>query len=506
MTTAPTGFDERYRTVESRDARFDGQFVMAVRTTGIYCRPSCPARTPKPQNVSFYASSAAAQEAGYRACRRCLPDAAPGSPDWDLRGDTTGRAMRLIADGVVEREGVEGLAAHLGYSARHVTRVLTRDVGAGPSALARAHRAHTARLLLTCTEMPVSDIAFSAGFGSVRQCNETFREVFGVTPTALRAMRGRPDPVAGGIDLVLPVRPPFDLGGILEWLAARAVPGMEQSAPGTYSRTVALPGGPGWFSVGDATDATDATDTGDAGAPRGRLRLRARLTELSDITPLVARVRRLFDMDADPTAVDSTLVRVPELTDTVKTHPGTRVPGSVDAHETLVRTMIGQQISVASARTLVGTLVAELGGEYRAPDAPSAAVFPTMEAIAEHGRTVLRGPRSRVLAVTETAAALADGSLSVSFADDPDDLRDRLLARRGIGPWTADYVRMRVLGDPDVMLASDSAARAGATRLGIPDDRRNLMTWSEQITPWRSYATHHLWRAAAPEHSPEPSN
>jgi AraC family transcriptional regulator of adaptative response / DNA-3-methyladenine glycosylase II len=211
-------------------------------------------------------------------------------------------------------------------------------------------------------------------------------------------------------------------------------------------------------------------------------------------------------MDADPTAVDSKLLRVPELTDTVRAHPGTRVPGSVDAHETLIRTMIGQQISVAAARTLVGTLVAELGGEYRAPDAPSAAVFPAMEAIAEHGRTVLRGPRSRVLAVTETAAALADGSLSVSFADDPDDLRDRLLARRGIGPWTADYVRMRVLGDPDVMLASDSAARAGAARLGIPDDRRELMTWSDQITPWRSYATHHLWRAAAPEHSPEPSN
>src|SRR6187455_2534762 len=189
MSSPRMTFDERYRVIESRDTRFDGQFVTAVRSTGIYCRPSCPARTPKPVNVTFYATSAAAHEAGYRACKRCLPEAAPGSPEWNLRGDTAGRAMRLIAAGVVEREGVPGLAARLGYSSRHLTRLLAAELGAGPLALARAHRAHTARMLLVGTDLPISDVAFSAGFASIRQCNETIREVFGMTPGELRSRR-----------------------------------------------------------------------------------------------------------------------------------------------------------------------------------------------------------------------------------------------------------------------------------------------------------------------------
>ena len=189
MSTASLTFDERYRAIDARDARFDGQFVTAVRSTGIYCRPSCPARTPKPENVTFYPTSAAAHEAGYRACKRCLPEAAPGSPAWNLRGDVAGRAMRLIADGVVEREGVPGLAARLGYSSRHLTRLLTEELGAGPLALARAQRAHTARMLLVSTDLPASDVAFSAGFTSVRQFNDTISEVFGMAPLALRARR-----------------------------------------------------------------------------------------------------------------------------------------------------------------------------------------------------------------------------------------------------------------------------------------------------------------------------
>ena len=227
MSLPLTDFDERYRAINARDTRFDGQFVTAVRSTGIYCRPSCPARTPKPQNVTFYPTSAAAHEAGYRACKRCLPEAAPGSPAWNVRGDTAARAMRLIADGVIEREGVPGLAARLGYSSRHLTRLLSAELGAGPLALARAHRAHTARMLLVGTDMPISDVAFSAGFASIRQGNDTIREVFGLTPGEVRARRRSSgiEVAPGVIDLVLPYRGPLDAGGIFAWMTARAAGG-----------------------------------------------------------------------------------------------------------------------------------------------------------------------------------------------------------------------------------------------------------------------------------------
>jgi AraC family transcriptional regulator of adaptative response / DNA-3-methyladenine glycosylase II len=274
MSFPVTDFDERYRAISARDTRFDGQFVTAVSSTGIYCRPSCPARTPKPQNVTFYPTSAAAHEAGYRACKRCLPEAAPGSPAWDIRGDVAARAMRLISDGVVEREGVPGLAARLGYSSRHLTRLLATELGAGPLALARAHRAHTARMLLVGTDMPISDVAFSAGFASIRQCNDTIREVFGLTPGELRARRRLPaSAVPGAIDLVLPYRGPLDASGIFAWMAARAVPGVEETTATSFSRHLRMAGGPAWFEVSQ-----DATE---------RLHLRARVARLGDLAPLV---------------------------------------------------------------------------------------------------------------------------------------------------------------------------------------------------------------------------
>ena len=377
MSAASMTFDERYRAIDARDARFDGQFVTAVRSTGIYCRPSCPARTPKPGNVTFYPTSAAAHEAGYRACKRCLPEAAPGSPEWNLRGDVAGRAMRLIADGVVEREGVPGLAARLGYSPRHLTRLLTSELGAGPLALARAQRAHTARMLLVATDLPASDVAFSAGFASVRQFNDTVREVFGMSPIELRARRARAGGAAargaggglgagagfgstgtgtgtgtrsadaageaaggastgattpGAIELELPHRGPLDADGLFAWMAARAVTGVESVTAHSFARTIRLPGGPAWFSL----------RLDDA----GRVRLSARLAHLSDLPVLVARARRLFDLDADPLAVDAALSAHPELAPLVARVPGIRVPGAADPHEMLIRAMIGQQITV----------------------------------------------------------------------------------------------------------------------------------------------------------------
>lgn len=487
MTPTPVdapGFTERYRVIQSRDRRFDGQFVTAVRSTGIYCRPSCPARTPKEENVTFYATSAAAHEAGYRACKRCLPEAAPGSPLWDLRGDVVARAMRLIADGVVDREGVPGLARRLGYSSRHLTRLLAAELGAGPLALARAHRAHTARALLVGTDLSSADVAFSAGFSSVRQFTDTIGEVFGMPPRELRARRSAAagvEAAAGEIDLALPVRGPLDTVGLFGWMRAHAIPGVEVGEERSFARVVRLPGGPGWFEVRLADD--------------GRLRLRARLTALADLGTLISRVRRLFDLDADPSAIDDELARHPELAPAVAAIPGVRVPGAVDADEMLLRAMIGQQISVASARTLQGRLTAALGAVVEVGPEPMT-LFPEPGVIAARGLEVLRGPAARMRAIVEAAGALADGSLTIGPGDDGAEQRERLLAMRGIGPWTADYVRMRVLGDPDVLLPGDVAARAGAAQLGLPSDPAGFTGWSERLKPWRSYAMAHYWYAA----------
>ncbi|MEJ1921812.1 helix-turn-helix domain-containing protein [Microbacterium sp. KHB019] len=487
-------FDERYRAIDARDTRFDGQFVTAVHSTGIYCRPSCPARTPKRENVSFFPTSAAAHEAGFRACKRCLPEAAPGSPAWDVRGDAAARAMRLIADGVVEREGVPGLASRLGYSSRHLTRLLTAELGAGPLALARAHRAHNARMLLVGTDLPIADIAFSAGFASIRQCNETIREVFGLTPTELRAKRHRGIETPGEIDLLLPHREPMDAAGIFAWMIARAIPGVETATATSFARHLRMPGGPAWFEVRQGVDR--------------RLRLRARVTHLGDLAPLVATARRIFDLDADPVAIDSALSAHSELAPLVARVPGIRVPGAADPHEMLIRAMVGQQITVAAARTALTSLTEALG--ERAAD--DGLLFPTVTAIAEHGAEVLRGPAARIRAVTGAAAALADGSLALTVGDDSAAQRAALLAMPGIGPWTADYVRMRVLGDPDILLPGDVAVRAGAAAAGIIASKKidgavgpaaELTTWAERTAPWRSYLCAHLWRAA-PVRTPRP--
>nr|WP_233574035.1 DNA-3-methyladenine glycosylase 2 family protein [Amycolatopsis panacis] len=324
-----------YRAVTARDQRFDGQFIMAVRTTGIYCRPSCPALTPKAQNVRFYPTSAAAQAGGYRACRRCLPDAVPGSPDWNVRADLAARAMRLISDGLVERDGVPGLARRLGYSERQLGRVLTAELGAGPLALARAHRAHSARLLIEMSQLPLTDVAFAAGFSSVRQFNETIREVFATTPSQLRAAslhRGRrSEPsTATRLSLRLPFRAPFDVHGVLRYHASGALRGIEAFEGGTavagYGRTLRLPHGPGVFWTRPQPD---------------HVRCDLTLTDLRDLGSAVTRIRRLLDLDADPEAVARVLAADPALAPLVTSTPGVRVPGAVDGSEILLRTLLG---------------------------------------------------------------------------------------------------------------------------------------------------------------------
>ncbi len=475
--------DRCYRAVASRDSRFDGCFVFAVRTTGIYCRPSCPAITPKPQHVSFLPTSAAAQLAGYRACRRCLPDAVPGSPEWDLRADLVARAMRLISDGVVEREGVSGLAGRLGYSPRQLNRALTAELGAGPLALARAHRAQAARVLVETTALPFAEVAFAAGFASVRQFNDTMQAVFATTPSELRARGSRArHGTSGAVTLRLPFRAPLDGTGLLAFLAARAVPGVEALADGCYGRTLRLPHGIGTAALRPGQSHVDTT---------------LRLADLRDLPVAVSRLRRLADLDADPAAVRAALGSDSDLAATVADVPGIRVAGTVDGAETLLRAVLGQQVSIAAARTAAARLTAALGEPLAVPDGALTRLFPTATAVAEHGATVLSGPRRRIDAVRRIAAAIASGDLMVDPGRDPGELRAELEAVPGVGPWTAGHVVLRVLGDTDLLLEADLGIRQGAAVLGLPSDVDGLRRRARRWRPWRSYAGAHLWRAAA---------
>jgi AraC family transcriptional regulator of adaptative response / DNA-3-methyladenine glycosylase II len=500
-----------YRAVASRDARFDGTFCTAVRTTGVYCRPSCPAMTPRRANVTFFRTPAAAQRAGFRACRRCRPDAVPGSPEWNVRTDVVGRAMRLVVDGTVERSGVAGVAAALGYSERHLNRLVTAELGAGLLAIARAQRAHTARILLETTDLPAADVAWAAGFGSVRAFNEAIRTTYGEAPTALRARRRRSERVSpaqgrgdrrspaddgGGlldaddgartmqgdphapVTVRLATRAPFDPEALLTFLGDRAIAGMEAWDGTTYRRSLALPHGHGVV---------------DCRATAGGISAAFRLADLRDLAPAVARVRRLLDLDADPAAVVDLLGADPMLAPWVAARPGLRIPGCVDAHEVLVRGVAGQQVSVAGARTVVGRLVAGHGQPLALADPVLTHVFPTPDALAAADPAALSMPRARGATIVRASAALAEGSLTLDPGADRDAARAALLALPGIGPWTVGYVAMRGLGDPDVMLEADLGVRHAVAALGGDDLPRAITDRAHAWRPWRSYAVAHLW-------------
>ncbi len=470
----PIDTEAAYRAVQSRDARFDGMFYTGVRTTGIYCRPSCSARTPHRRNVAFYPSAAAAQRAGFRACKLCRPDATPGSPDWNARADLAGRAVRLIADGVIDREGVSGLARRLGYSERQLTRTLVSEMGAPPLALARAQRAHTARILLESTELSAADVAFAAGFASIRQFNDTMREIYARTPSQLRR---RPDGLPGepgSIVLRLAHRRPMAIERTLDFLAQRAIPGLEEYDGTTYRRTLRLPHGAGLAGL-----------TAEDGFVRASLRL----ADHRDLPAAVARLRRLLDLDADPQAVDEVLSGLPALAGLVRQRPGLRSPGAVDGFEMAVRAVVGQQISVAGARTVLGRLVAEHGRAAFEP-VPDWRLFPTPETVAELDPARLPMPAARGRTIVAVARAVADGELTLDPGADRGSIRQRLLALPGIGNWTADYLLMRAIGDPDVYLGTDLGVRRAADRL-VAASKAPLDP--SAASPWRSYLTHHLW-------------
>jgi AraC family transcriptional regulator of adaptative response / DNA-3-methyladenine glycosylase II len=486
--------DSKYEAVCSRDARFDGEFFFAVATTGIYCRPSCPAITPKRQNVRFFPTAAAAQGSGFRACRRCRPDAAPGSPQWNARADVVGRAMRLIGDGVVDREGVAGLAARLGYSARQVQRQLNAELGAGPIALARAQRGHTARILLQTTGMQAAEIAFAAGFASVRQFNETIRGIYGATPTELRLARpGRTsrfgsvgsaaDSASGGIPLRLAYRGAYDTEQAFDYLEKRAITGIEEIAGARgeriYRRTLRLPKGYGIAEISEAT------------GPSGWLECHLHLSELRDLTTATQRMRQLFDLDADPYAVAELLSTNPLMARLVEQRPGLRAPGAADTHELAVRAVLGQQVSVTAGQKLGSALAAAHGQPLQAPSGNLTHLFPQATDLAEASLAQVGMPDSRRETLRTLSAALADGTVCLDPGADRDLAEKELLTLRGIGPWTAGYIRMRALGDPDVLLEGDVAIQAGARRAGVS------LQDAEAWRPWRTYAMHHLWNVPA---------
>jgi AraC family transcriptional regulator of adaptative response / DNA-3-methyladenine glycosylase II len=478
-------FDSCYRAMAARDVRFDGRFFTGVTSTGIYCRPICPARTPARRNVRFFTAAAAAEGAGFRPCKRCRPEASPGSPDWDVRGDLIGRALRLIDDGLIDEQGVRGLARRLAVTERHLHRLFVAELGAPPLAVARNRRLQLARRLLAETAMPVTDVAFASGFGSVRQFNASMRETYGQAPSELRGVgRGPARPAA--LELRLAVRPPYDAGALLAFLAARAVPGVEEVTAGRYVRT---------FAGGTDPSGPCAVSTIEL-IPRGdHVLLRASGPGPRGVAPLVARCRRLFDLDADPSAVGDVLAADPLLAPLVKARPGMRVPGAFDGFELAVRAVLGQQVTVAAARTLAGRLVARCGTP-RAPGATGpqpgpAFVFPAAARVAEADLSGLGLTGARQRTLRALASAVAAGELDLDGGADPADTAGRLLALPGVGPWTVSYIAMRALRDPDAFPAGDLGLRRAFEELGSP--AAGLSGRAENWRPWRAYAALHLW-------------
>ncbi len=485
--------DTCYRAVVARDPRFDGRFFTAVTSTGIYCRPVCPARTPARANMRFFVHAGAAEAAGFRACRRCRPETSPGSPEWNVRADLAARAVRLITDGYADTHGISGLAARLAVTQRHLHRLLVAELGAGPQALARTARLQTARRLLAETTMPITEVAFASGFSSIRQFNASVRESSGRTPSQLRSKAWRTGPGSLGardaagsrgtwLSLRLACREPFDAAAWLGFLAARAIPGVEQVTADGYARTVRTAAGPGVIEL----------------IPRpgqGHVLLRARLTGLGAIGPVVGRARRLLDADADPGAIGSALATDDLIAPLVAARPGLRVPGAYDGFELAVRAVLGQQVSVAAASTFAGRLAARHGiplAPEAVPDTPAGRpgprmVFPGPEVLADADLDGLGLTTARQRTLRALAAAAAGGRLALDPGADPREVAAQLAGLPGIGPWTIGYILMRAAADPDAFPAADLGLRRALARLGAPPG--HAARWR----PWRAYAAMHLW-------------
>jgi len=464
-----------YRAMRSRDARFDGRFFTAVLTTGVYCRPTCPARQPLRRNVRYFACAAAAEEAGFRPCRRCRPEAAPGTPAWVGTPATVARALRLIERGALDRASVDFLAARLGIGARHLRRLFLKHLGAAPKAIASSRRAHFARGLLDRTTLDCAEVAIASGFHSVRRFNQAIKAVFGRTPTQMRARGERRKITEGVTVLQLGFRPPFDWRSMLAFLSARAIPGVEQVDESAYRRSVASDGGVAGLEI-------KLAEAGHA------LELKVSGGKPSQLLELVRRVRRQFDLDADPLAIASGLGSSKSLAALVSSRPGLRVPGAFDPFELLVRAILGQQISVAAATTLSGRLALRFGTPCHAGPGLTR-LFPGAAVLAKVDVTQIGLPRARAKSISQVAAAVAASAQVLEPEESLEGLIDKLCRLPGVGPWTAHYVAMRGFSEPDAFPCADLGLRRALGDVSATE----LEAMSQSWRPWRAYAAMHLW-------------
>lgn len=462
--------DTCYRAVLSRDARFDGRFFTAVRTTGIYCRPVCPAVTPHRRNVTFYACAAAAEQAGYRPCRRCRPEASPGTPAWQGTSATVSRALRCIAEGALDDGSVADLAARLGIGPRQLTRLCARHLGTTPVRLAQTRRVHFARSLIEQSSLPMTQVALAAGFGSLRRFNALMKTTYGCAPGDLR--RHRTD-ASAALTCRLPYRAPYDWRQLARFLRGRAIPGVEHATDDRYTRTLALADGRAGFL-------TVAPGEGPW------LDLRLELPELAGAIALVARARRMFDCGADPAAINGHLARDPVLRPLVRRRPGLRLPSAFDPFELGVRAIVGQQVSVAAATTVTGRVTARCGRALPEPRAPLTHLFPTPAELAQADLDGLGLTTRRADTLRGFARAVAGGGLVLDTPRGPEEFAARMMALPGIGPWTAQYVALRAFGEPDAFPLGDLGLKHA-----LPDV--DLAVRSAAWSPWRGYAALHLW-------------
>jgi AraC family transcriptional regulator of adaptative response / DNA-3-methyladenine glycosylase II len=471
-------FEATYRAVESRDPRWDGRVFIGVTSTGIYCRPICPVPMPRREHIRFYRTAAAAERGGFRACRRCRPEQSPDSPDWDVRSDLVGRALRLIADGVADEDGIDGVARRLAVSPRHLHRIFNAELGVGPSAVAQTRRAALAKQLLDQTDLRSTDVAWAAGFRSLRTYNAAVRRSFGRTPKTIRTQR-REGEAGPGIHLRLAYRPPLARAALLEFLAERSIPGTEWIADGGYERIVETVAGPRRLRLEPAADATTVTLTVEGVEP-------------VELTPIVGAARRLLDLDADPVPVDAALGADPILRPLVEAVPGLRLPGAFDPWQTTALAILGQGISLRAARTLAGRIASLHGRPGDIGDGKEGRPFPGPDVVADADLSGLGMPARKQTALRALARELADGRLELGRGD-PSTVVASLAALPGVGPWTCAYVALRVLRDPDAFPPGDAAVRAAFRRLGRPDDAAAIARAAESWRPWRGYAVARLW-------------
>jgi AraC family transcriptional regulator, regulatory protein of adaptative response / DNA-3-methyladenine glycosylase II len=475
-----------YRAISTRDARFDGRLFVGAKTTGIYCRPICPARTPKFENVSFYPSAAAAQEAGFRPCLRCRPEISPELAFWRGTSNTVSRALALIEAGGLDDDDVEGLANRLGVGARQLRRLFHRHVGASPVTVAQTRRVLLAKQLIHETSLPMAEVALAAGFNSVRRFNETFRKLFARSPVTLRHVRDRRKHEAGALSVHLAYRPPYDWDAMLSFLGARAIPGVELVSGNSYRRSIAFGGNSGVVTV--------------TPADHNRIEVTIRFPDMAALPQIIARVRRVFDLAADPDAIGAHLSLDPMLAPLVAVRPGLRVPGAWDGFELAVRAIFGQQITVAAATKLLGRLVAQFGAPLPAAmrdDEELSHLFPSPARIAGADLTTLGMPGARAMAATSLAQVIAADPAIFGRGASLEQAIAKLRRLPGIGEWTAQYIAMRELREPDAFPAAD----VGLLRAMAVDGRRpsppQLLSRAERWRPWRAYAALHLWEAGA---------